>query len=84
MTLTSEKLKFFFKTTMYLDNTEDLRADTALFSTGMLDSLQLISLVSFIESEADITIKPMEVSLHNLDSIKKILEFINQKKNLAS
>ncbi len=79
MSLSKTNLKTFLCTKMHCGELEEFNGETALFSTGFLDSLQLIDLVSYIETEASMRIKPMEVSLHNLDSIDKILLFIEKK-----
>lgn len=79
MPLTKTNLKTFLFTKMQCSELEDFNSETALFSTGFLDSFQLITLVSYLESSAGIRIKPMEVNLHNLDSIDKILLFIEKK-----
>ena len=65
---------------------DDLNIDTAnitpgelLFSSGIVDSFALITLMTFIESQCDFRIGPMEVTLDNFDSIDRILRFAERK-----
>ena len=51
-----------------------------LFSDGLLDSFHLLDLVSFLEAQEGIKVKPLEVNLDNLDSIERILRFLQTKR----
>lgn len=79
MTISITVIEDYLLKQMYPSDQETFKSDTLLFSTGLLDSFHLVELVSFIESAAGIKIKPMEVNLHNLDSVEKILDFISRK-----
>lgn len=57
----------------------ELTASTPLFSSGLLDSFHLIELISHVEEQAGIRISPGEISLDNLDSIERILRFVEGK-----
>ena len=63
---------------------DEFEADTRLFSSGILDSFNLVELISYIESESGISIRPTEVTLENLDSIQRILSFIREKRASGS
>ena len=52
--------------------------DTPLFSSGLIDSFSLVLLLGFIESKAQIRIEPTDVSLDNMDTISRILRFVEQ------
>lgn len=56
-----------------------LDGPTPLFSTGLLDSFNLIDLVTHIEAAAGIKITPGEISLENLDSIERVQAFVSRK-----
>lgn len=79
MTISTTVLKEYLQKQMHPGDLDSFQNDTALFSSGLLDSFHLVELVSFIESEAEIRIKPMEVNLHNLDSVNQILDFVTKK-----
>ena len=52
-----------------------LNDDTKLFSGGLIDSLSVIELVSFVESEIGCAIPPAAITLENFDSIDRIARY---------
>ena len=78
MTLTREMLLDYLSTNMGVD-TGEIDDDTLLFSSMLLDSFSMIDLIMFIEKEANIKVKPTEVNLDNIDSIGRILRFIESR-----
>ena len=52
---------------------------TLLFSSGLVDSFAMVSLIIFIESSSGIKIKPTDVTLDNLDSVERILQFVERR-----
>jgi acyl carrier protein len=65
--------RFGVKKTLLTDQTE-------LFSQGLLDSLTVMELVSFVESQTETFIPPTEITLENFDSIERIVRFITALK----
>lgn len=49
-----------------------------IFSTGLIDSFSLISLISFLENKLSFRMSPADISLDNLDSIEKIISYVSQ------
>jgi acyl carrier protein len=64
-------------------DTADVEADQPLFSSGIVDSFALISLMTYLESQCEFRIGPMEVTLDNFDSIERILQFAERKRQGA-
>ena len=68
-------LKIFFK--------EDLRISinnkTKIISGDIIDSLDFLKLVTFIEKKFKIIINENEFTKKNFDTIKNIIAFINKK-----
>lgn len=60
----------------------ELTCSTPLFSSGLLDSFHLLELISHVEEQSGIRIQPGEISLENLDSIERILRFVEGKARL--
>lgn len=58
--------------------------DTKLFSEGLLDSLSVMELVSFVESETGCVIAPTEIVLENFDTIERIVSFVDALKAKGS
>jgi acyl carrier protein len=59
---------------------EVLNEETKLFSDGLLDSLTVMELVSFVEGEIGCFIPPTEITLENFDTIDRIVRFISALK----
>jgi acyl carrier protein len=55
--------------------------DTALFSGGLIDSLSVIELVSYVEETAECVVPPEDITLENFDSILRIAEFVSKLKS---
>lgn len=75
MALSKELLLRFAEDNLGLDPAE-VNEDTPLFSSGLIDSTSMVDLIVYIESEADVTFEPDDVSLDNLDTISRILSFV--------
>ncbi|OQW94035.1 MAG: hypothetical protein BWK79_07985 [Beggiatoa sp. IS2] len=57
----------------------DIDDETPLFSSGLLDSFTMVDVIMFIEQEGGIKLNPTEVNLDNLDSVSKILRFVESR-----
>lgn len=64
-----------------LDEPEDIGKGTSLFQDRILDSLNLVMLISFLEKTYSIKVKTSEVSIENLDTVAKMITFIEKKTN---
>lgn len=60
---------------------ETVEADTPLFSSGLLDSFGMVDLLAFVENVAGRKFRVVDVNLENLDSINKIVGFIESTDN---
>lgn len=74
MTLTAADLTGFMQKELGID-TAEVDPSTLLFTSGIVDSFSLVSLVTFIERKCDFTVQPDDVTLDNLDSIQRIVDF---------
>lgn len=59
-------------------DTDDISDDSALFSSGVVDSFALVTLMMHLETIGGFRIDPTDVTLDNLDSINRILAFVNK------
>lgn len=59
-------------------DTNLINDQSLIFSTGIIDSFSLISLIAFIEKQLGFQINPMDINLDNLDSIERIVAFVNR------
>lgn len=71
-----------FILTKYLpgESAENLRDDTPLRTSGVLDSLATLALISFIEQEYGIEVEAHETDVDNFDRIQDIVAFIERKR----
>jgi acyl carrier protein len=53
---------------------------TALMTTGILDSIAVLKVVTFLENEFGITIQPHEAVVDNLNTISDIARLVMAKK----
>ena len=77
MPLTFEKMKDYIVNELGAQD-PSLAASTLLFSTGLIDSFALVSLMMFIENETGVLIAPTDVNLENFDSIARILAYLSR------
>lgn len=74
----------FNELVIYLQNTlgdekEDIHEETALFSSGLVDSFTMVDLIVFVEEKSGVTFETCDLSFDNLDSISSILTFVKKK-----
>jgi len=62
-----------------LANREIENPDQDIFKDNILDSLNVIHVITFIESRFDVQINPFDLNLDTLGSLNKITEYINEK-----
>jgi acyl carrier protein len=60
-----------------------LAGDAPLFSSGLLDSFNLVDLIEHLEQTANIRITPGEISLENLDTLDRMAAFVTRKSAAA-
>jgi acyl carrier protein len=72
------KLREFLEEELAVDVSE-ISVDSPLFSTGLVDSFALVSLMTFLEDEGNIRVSPSDVNLDNMDSISRVLNYFRSK-----
>jgi acyl carrier protein len=53
--------------------------DTELMTTGILDSLSTLKLITYLEKEFDITVEAHEADAENLNTVADITGFVSSK-----
>ena len=56
---------------------------TPLMTTGILDSIAVLKVVTFLENQFGITIKPHEAVVENLNSLSDIARLVMSKKSVS-
>jgi acyl carrier protein len=62
------------------ESPENLKNDTPLRTSGILDSLATLGLVSFLEEQYKIEIEAHETDIENFDRIEDIEAFVERKR----
>jgi acyl carrier protein len=78
MSLSSEDIIRFLKTDLGV-KIDNIDQETLLFSSGIIDSFSLISLLMFIETEGGVKVSPADVNLANFDSVARVTKFIGRQ-----
>lgn len=63
---------------------ETLKDSTLLLTTGVISSLAMLELVSFLESEYAITLRQEDLTPDRLDSIDRITQLVEERSREAS
>jgi acyl carrier protein len=58
---------------------KSISMDEPLISTGLIDSLAMLRLISFLEEEFSLTIGDGEVTPDNFETLQQLLQFIERK-----
>jgi acyl carrier protein len=66
-------LREYLQTELSIDQT--LENDTELFSTGLLDSVSMMSVIMFLEQRTGGEVRPADVTLDNFDTIGRIIAY---------
>ena len=80
--ITNKELREFLEDDLAVD-TQEITDDCLLFSSGIVDSFALVTLMTFLEDEADIKVAASEVTLDNMDSIGRVLSYLQSKQQSA-
>ena len=76
----SEKIKDYIRSASF-SSIDNLDEDLLIFKEGILDSMGLISLFSFLEEKFNIQITDADLIEENFESVKAITEFVLQRQN---
>ena len=74
MSLSREALVTYLESEMQVD-LDEIDDTTELFSSGLVDSFAMVDLLVFLEKHTGTKMGPEDISLDNLDSVQRILDF---------
>ena len=75
MALTADDLTSYMQDDLGVDM-GDIEPGTPLFSSGLIDSFAMVSLITYIEDRCSLRMNADDVNLDNLDSIERILDYV--------
>jgi len=82
--LIEQELRKFIEENFILEGDDNLGDEDSLLEKGIIDSTGVLELVAFLEETYKFKIKDEELVPENLDSIKNISQFIQNKLNFSS
>jgi len=78
----NEKVRDYIVRTFLFGDGSKLGDETSFLENSILDSTGMLELICFVEQEFGISIDPAELIPDNLDSIRKVTEFVERKKGI--
>lgn len=72
-TPTVESLLAYLRDDLFV--AEELTAETLLFSSGLLDSVAMVTLITFVEETTGADVRPSDVTLDNFDTASRIADY---------
>ncbi len=76
MTISADLLLEFVNDEVRLDRSIAVTVDTDLLLTGLVDSVGVIEIVSWLEDEYDVEIDPLDVVLSNFQTVDRMLALV--------
>lgn len=74
MPLSQNDLISFLRSELSIE--DDITGETELFSSGLLDSVSMVSLITHIENATGSAIQPADVTLDNFDTVDRITAYV--------
>src|SRR5713226_7441258 len=71
--------KYVAENLLYVDDDFEYDNDTSFIGEGLIDSMGIMELVTYVQSDFDITVEQQEVTPDNFDSMNKLVAFIRRK-----
>jgi acyl carrier protein len=79
-----KEIRNFIEENFILDGNDNLSSEDSLLEKGIIDSTGVLELVAFIEENYNFKIKDEELVPENLDSIRSITKFIQERLELPA
>jgi len=77
---TQDKIERFIVDEISAGSRTDIDLDEPLIASGILDSLALLRLITFIEQEFGLAIGDGDVGPENFDTVRRIAAFLDKRK----
>ena len=75
-----DKLRLFILDNfLFTEDQDELKNDDSFMDRNIVDSTGILEIIEFLEDECSIKIEDEEMIPNNLDSIQKIVSFVERK-----
>lgn len=78
-----KQIRQFILQNLYFVEDNSFSDDASFLETGVVDSMGVMELVAFIQSEFGVTTENHEVVVENFDSVGKLANFVRRKLSLS-
>lgn len=75
-----EQIRKFIISNFYVADPATLSDDASLLDAGIVDSTGVLEIITFLESEVGITVEDSEMLPDNLDSVSRLVAYVQKKK----
>ena len=83
MSNTADSLREFIKENFLFGRKPDFSDDDSFLDMGLIDSTGVLELVNYLEETHGVRVEDNELVPENLDSINRIVQFIESKQSAA-
>jgi acyl carrier protein len=78
------KIRQFILKNLYYAEDNAIKTDDSFLETGVVDSMGVMELVAFVQSEFGLEVAQDEIVVENFDSIRKLTSFVKAKLDARS
>lgn len=75
--------KFILESYLFTSDPNALKLDDSLLGRGIVDSTGMLEIIMFIEEQLGVAVKDEEMIPENLDSVGRIVAFVESKRKAA-
>jgi len=79
-----KKIRSFIVTQLYYADDNPITDEDSFLETGVVDSMGVMELVAFVQSEFGVEVAQSEIVVENFDSIRKLADFVRRKLGLTA
>jgi acyl carrier protein len=76
---TEHKIREFIIKNLYYAEDSPIGDEDSFLETGVVDSMGVMELVAFVQSEFGVEVAQSEIVVENFDSIRKLANFVRSK-----
>jgi acyl carrier protein len=81
MSLEEQIRNYVLENYLFTDDQSALDSDDSFLEKGILDSTGILEVIYFLEDEFGIKVEDDEMIPENLDSVNRIVSYVNKKKS---
>ena len=75
---------FILENYLFSDDDSALGSDDSFLETGILDSTGMMELIYFLEEEYQVTVQDEEMIPENLDSVARVVAYVQRKRDAGA